>query len=52
MAKIFYRRILAGALTLAEVPERWREDARALLAEAGRSDLCGGEAEPETAAEP
>lgn len=35
MAKIFYRRILSGALTLAEVPERWREDVRGMLAEAG-----------------
>lgn len=31
MAKIYYRRILAGLMTLEDVPERWREAVRALL---------------------
>lgn len=33
MAKIYYRRILDGIMTLEEVPERWRETVRALLEE-------------------
>ena len=31
MAKIYYRRVLAGAITIADVPERWREEVQALL---------------------
>ena len=31
MAKIYYRRILAGMMTLEEVPERWREAVREML---------------------
>lgn len=31
MAKIYYRRIIAGEMTLGEVPERWREAVRELL---------------------
>ena len=31
MAKIYYRRILAGSMTIEEVPERWREQVQALL---------------------
>ena len=31
MAKIYYRRIVAGKMTLEEVPERWREEVQALL---------------------
>lgn len=31
MAKIYYRRIIAGDMTIEEVPERWRERVRALL---------------------
>ena len=31
MAKIYVRRILAGEMTLEEVPVRWREQVRALL---------------------
>ncbi len=31
MAKIYYRRIVAGEMTLEEVPERWRETVRQLL---------------------
>ena len=33
MAKIYYRRILAGLMTLEEVPERWREEVRRMLEE-------------------
>lgn len=31
MAKIYYRRIIAGIMTIEEVPERWRNAVRALL---------------------
>lgn len=31
MAKIYYRLILAGSMTIEEVPERWREQVQALL---------------------
>ena len=31
MAKIYYRRILAGIMTIDEVPERWRAEVQALL---------------------
>lgn len=31
MAKIYYRRIVAGEMTLEEVPKRWREEVQALL---------------------
>lgn len=31
MAKIYYRRIVAGEMTLEEVPERWRKEVQALL---------------------
>lgn len=31
MAKIYYRKILAGQMTIEEVPERWRDAVRALL---------------------
>jgi hypothetical protein len=31
MAKIYYRRIVAGEMTLEEVPERWRDEVRVLL---------------------
>ena len=31
MAKIYYRRILKGEMTLNEVPEKWREAVRELL---------------------
>ena len=31
MAKIYFRRIISGAMTLEEVPERWREQVRALI---------------------
>jgi hypothetical protein len=33
MAKIYYRRIVAGEMTLEEVPERWRGEVQALLDE-------------------
>jgi hypothetical protein len=33
MAKIYYRRIVAGKMTLEEVPERWREEVQKLLDE-------------------
>jgi hypothetical protein len=31
MAKIYYRRILAGEMTLDDVPLRWREAVREML---------------------
>lgn len=31
MAKIYYRRILAGEMTIEDVPERWREEVQGLL---------------------
>lgn len=31
MAKIYYRRILAGIMTIEEVPERWRNAVQELL---------------------
>lgn len=31
MAKIYYKRIKAGIMTLEEVPERWRETVRKML---------------------
>lgn len=33
MAKIFYKRILDGVITLDDVPERWRDAVLALLEE-------------------
>ena len=33
MAKIYYRRIIAGEMTLDDVPERWKEAVRKLLEE-------------------
>ena len=33
MAKIYYRRIKDGVMTLDEVPERWREQVRQMLEE-------------------
>ena len=33
MAKIYYRRIVAGKMTLEEVPKRWREEVQKLLDE-------------------
>lgn len=33
MAKIYYRRIMAGEMTLEDVPERWRSAVRELLGE-------------------
>lgn len=31
MAKIYYRRIKEGRMTIEEVPERWRDAVRTLL---------------------
>lgn len=31
MAKIYYRRIVAGIMTIETVPERWKEAVQALL---------------------
>lgn len=31
MAKIYYRKIKAGGMTIEEVPERWRAAVQALL---------------------
>ena len=33
MAEIYYRRIVAGKMTLEDVPERWREEVQKLLDE-------------------
>lgn len=33
MAKLYVRKIRAGQMTIDEVPERWREEVRALLGE-------------------
>lgn len=33
MAKIYYRKIKAGQMTIEDVPERWREAVQALLNE-------------------
>ena len=33
MAKIYYRKIKAGQMTIEEVPERWREAVQELLNE-------------------
>ena len=33
MAKIYYRRIKAGEMTIDEVPTRWREQVRRMLEE-------------------
>lgn len=33
MAAIYYRLVLTGARTLEEVPEKWRDQVRALLEE-------------------
>jgi hypothetical protein len=33
MAKIYYRRIKEGKMTIDEVPERWRTEVERLLAE-------------------
>lgn len=31
MAKIYYRRIVAGEMTLEQVPLKWREEVREML---------------------
>lgn len=31
MAKIYYRKIMAGQMTIDDVPERWREAVQTLL---------------------
>jgi hypothetical protein len=31
MAKIYYRKILAGEMTIEDVPVRWQEEVQALL---------------------
>ena len=31
MAKIYYRRIISGEMSLEEVPERWRDEVQVLL---------------------
>ena len=36
MAKIYYRKIIAGEMTIEDVPERWREEVRVLLEEVTR----------------
>lgn len=41
MAKIYFRRIMAGDMTLDEVPTRWREAVRLMLEEENHSE--GGE---------
>jgi hypothetical protein len=42
MAKIYYRRLLAGAITVDEVPARWRAEVEALLAAAGLPETPEG----------
>lgn len=34
MAKIYYKRIIAGEMTLEDVPERWRAQVRKMLEDA------------------
>ena len=34
MAKIYYKRIIKGEMTIDEVPERWREEVERMLEEA------------------
>jgi hypothetical protein len=46
LARIYYRRIQAGAMVLGDVPERWYNDVREQLMEAGREDLCAAAIEP------
>lgn len=36
MAKIYYKKIIAGQMTLEDVPERWREEVREMLEAKGR----------------
>lgn len=31
MAKLYYRKIVAGEMTFEEVPDRWKEELQALL---------------------
>lgn len=31
MAKIYYKRVINGQMTLEEVPEKWREEVRRML---------------------
>lgn len=38
MAKIYARRIMEGSMTLEDVPERWREQVRAILEAEGYFD--------------
>lgn len=33
MAKIYFRKIISGGMTIEEVPERWQEAVQALLDE-------------------
>lgn len=33
MAKIYYRKIINGQMTLEDVPEKWREEVRRMLEE-------------------
>lgn len=33
MAKIYYKRIIAGQMTIEEVPSKWREEVRRMLEE-------------------
>lgn len=38
MAKIYYRRIVAGVMSIEDVPERWRAATQALLDVAAEND--------------
>lgn len=38
MAKIYYRRIVTGKITIDDVPDRWKEEVRALLLEASKGE--------------
>ena len=41
MAKVYFRRILAGGMAFSEVPAYWQVAVQELLIAAGRADLCG-----------
>ena len=43
MAKIYYRRIIAGEMTLTDVPEKWREAVRKMLEQYYSDRIKAGE---------
>ena len=40
MAKIYARRIIAGAILFSDVPDRWRAETQTILIEEGYEVLC------------